>query len=263
VNLKTILARFESALGYQNLAEEMVLLPESKVPVSQKKSKLAKATKSINFIVGYNSSPQSQTALDITLWIAHQTRLVTTQEVTVQVVYVLDETPNIDGEDTCSLGVANPWAAGSKKKKLGGISALQCAAPAIALPPAEIPSVSQRATWIYPPYFRAIFCQNNEYEVADKLLWQARCLAEEWRGLFKAHLRIGRVATELRNVVELESANLLFLGCNSRNHPLVKQLGKNFPCCVLGIPAALSYPMDLGPEESLSNLQLAAAVPAR
>jgi hypothetical protein len=263
VNLKTILARFESALGCQNLAEEMLLLPESKVPVSKKKSKFAKPTKSVNFIVGYNSSPQSQTALDITLWIAHQTRLVTTQEVTVQVVYVLDETPNIDGEDTCSLGMANPWAADSKKSKLEGISGLNCAAPAIALPPAEIPSVSQRATWIDPPYFRAIFCQNNEYEVADKLLWQARCLAEEWRGLFKAHLRIGKVATELRNVVELESANLLFLGCNSRNHPLVKQLGKNFPCCVLGIPATLSYPMNLGPEESLSNLQLSTAMPAR
>ncbi|WP_293174520.1 MULTISPECIES: universal stress protein [unclassified Microcoleus] len=263
MNLKTILARFESALGCQNLAEEMVLLPESKVPVSKKKSKPTKPTKSINFIVGYNSSPQSQTALDITLWIAHQTRLVTTQEVTVQVVYVLDETPNIYDENTCSLGVENAWATKPQLSDLEEKSALYCAAPAIALPTAEIQSVSQRATWIDPPYFRAIFCQNNEYEVADKLLWQARCLAEEWRGLFKAHLRIGKVATELRNVVELESANLLFLGCNSRNHPLVRQLGKNFPCCVLGIPAALSYPMDLGPEESLSNLQLATAMPAR
>lgn len=256
MNLKTILARFESALGCQNLAEEMVLLPEQKVAVSKK-------SKSINFIVGYNSSPKSQTALDITLWIAHQTRLVTTQEVTVQVVYVLDEMPSIYDEDTCSLGVENPSAGGLKQSGLEGISALKCAAPAIALPPAEIPSVSQRATWIDPPYFRAIFCPNNEYEVADKLLWQARCLAEEWRGLFKAHLRIGKVATELRNVVELESANLLFLGCNSRNHPLVGQLGKNFPCCVLGIPAALSYPMDFAPEESLSKLQFATAMPAR
>jgi hypothetical protein len=262
VNLKTILARFESALGYQNLAEEMVLLPEQKVPVSQK-SKNPKSAKSINFIVGYNSSPQSQTALDITLWIAHQTRLVTTKEVTVQVVYVLEETPKIDDEDTCSLGVENPWATKPKLSDLEEKSALYCAAPAIALPPAEIPSVSHRATRIDPPYFRAIFCQNNEYEVADKLLWQARCLAEEWRGLFKAHLRIGRVATELRNVVELESANLLFLGCNSRNHPLITELGKNFPCCVLGIPAALSYPMDFGSEESLSKLQLATAMSAR
>ncbi|WP_293128720.1 universal stress protein [Microcoleus sp. bin38.metabat.b11b12b14.051] len=262
MNLKTILARFESALGYQNLTEKMVLLPEPKAPIS-KKSKLTKTTKGINFIVGYNSSPQSQTALDITMWMAHQTRLVTTKEVTVQVVYVLDESPSSDHEDTCSLGVETPRAIGQKPSDLEEISALKCAAPAIALPAAEIQSVSQRETWIDPPYFRAIFCGNNEYEVADKLLWQARCLAEEWRGLFKAHLRIGRVATELRNVVELESANLLFLGCNSANHPLVKQLGKKFPCCVLGIPEQLSYPRDLAPEESLSKLQFATAMPAR
>jgi nucleotide-binding universal stress UspA family protein len=252
VNLKTMLARFESVLGHQNLAEEMVLLPEPKLPISQK-SKSTQSAKAINFIVGYNGSPKSQIALDITLWIAHQTRLVTTKEVTVQVVYVLDESPNIYDEDTCSLGVENACAAWSKQSDREETSALKCAAQ----------SVSQRTTWIDPPYFRAIFCQNNEYEVADKLLWQARCLAEEWRGLFKAHLRIGQVATELRNVVELESANLLFMGCNSGNHPLVRQLGKNFPCCVLGIPAALSYPMDFRPEESLSKLQLATATPAR
>lgn len=259
MNLKTMLARFESALGYQNLAEEMVLLPEP-VP-SAKKSKVTKQAKSINFIVGYNSSPKSQTALDITLWIAHQTRLVTTQEVTVQVVYVIDEAPKSYGEDTCKFAVANALAAKPKVSDLEETFALNCAAPAIALP-TEISSVSQGKNWIDPHYFRAIFGQNNEYEVADRLLWQARCLAEEWRGLFKAHLRIGRVATELRNVVELESANLLFLGCDSANHSLVRELGNNFPCCVLGIPAALSYHMDVQPEESASKLQFATAMSA-
>lgn len=262
MNLKTILARFESALGYQNLAEEMVLLPEPKAPVS-KKSKSTKPTKAINFIVGYNNSPQSQTALDITLWMAHQTRLVTTKEVTVQVVYAIDPPPNSYGENTGNFAAINPWAAQPKMSDLEETFALNCAAPAIALPTAEIPSVSQRSTWIDPPYFRTIFGQNNEYEVADKLLWQARCLAQEWRGLFKAHLRIGRVATELRKVVELEAANLLFLGCNSGNHPLVRELGNNFPCCVLGIPAALTYQMDFQPEESLSKLPFARAIPAR
>jgi len=262
VNLKTILARFESALGYQNLAEEMVLLPEPKVPVS-KKSKSPNPTKYINFIVGYNSSIQSQIALDITLWIAHQTRLVTTKEVTVQVVYVLDETPKIYDEDTCSLGGKKSFAAKPQLSDLEKTSALKCAAPAIALPSAEIQSVSQRTTWIDPPYLRAIFGQDNQYEVADKLLWQARCLAEEWRGLFKAHLRIGQVATELRNVAELESANLLFLGCNSDKHPLIRELGNDFPCCVLGIPSALNDQIDFDPEESLSKLQFATAMSAR
>jgi hypothetical protein len=261
VNLKTMLARFESALGYQNLAEEMVLLPEPQLQ-RYEKSKATKQAKSINFIVGYNSSPKSQTALDITLWIAHQTRLVTTQEVTVQVVYAIDEAPKSYGEDTCKLAVANALAAKPKVSELEETFALNCAAPAIALPPTEISSLSPPKNWIEPDYFRAIFGQNNEYEVADRLLWQARCLAEEWRGLFKAHLRIGRVATELRNVVELESANLLFLGCDSGNHSLVRELGNNFPCCVLGIPAALSYQMDIQPEESLSKLQLATAMSA-
>ncbi|MEP6518428.1 universal stress protein [Microcoleus vaginatus] len=261
MKLKTMLARFESALGYQNLAEEMVLLPEPKVPIS-KKSKSPKQAKTINFIVGYNSSPQSQIALDITLWMAHQTRLVTTKEVTVQVVYVIDESSKSYREDTCQVAVANALAAQQKVSDLEETFALNCAAPALALP-TEIPSVSQQKNWIEPHYLQAIYGQNNEYEVADKLLWQARCLAEEWRGLFKAHLRIGRVATELRKVVELESANLLFLGCGSGNHRLVRELGNNFPCCVLGVPSALSYQMDVQPEESLSKLQLATTIPAR
>ncbi|MEG4519452.1 MULTISPECIES: universal stress protein [unclassified Microcoleus] len=261
MKLKTMLARFESALGYQNLAEEMVLLPEPKVPIS-KKSQSPKQAKTINFIVGYNSSPQSQIALDITLWMAHQTRFVTTKEVTVQVVYVIDESSKSYREDTCQVAVANALAAQQEVSDLEETFALNCAAPALALP-TEIPSISQHKNWIEPHYLQAIYGQNNEYEVADKLLWQARCLAQEWRGLFKAHLRIGRVATELRNVVELESANLLFLGCGSGNHRLVRELGNNFPCCVLGIPSALSYQMDFQPEESLSKLQLATTIPAR
>ncbi|MEG4204447.1 universal stress protein [Microcoleus sp. Pol7_A1] len=261
MNLKTILARFESALRYQNLAEEMVLLPEPQIAIP-KKSQSINSAKTINFIVGYNSSPKSQIALDITLWIAHQTRLVTTQEVTVQVVYVIDEAANSYSEDTGNFAVGNALAANPKVSDLEETFALNCAAPAIALSPTEIPSVFPGNTWLDPHYFQAVFGQNNEYEVADRLLWEARCLAEEWRGLFKAHLRIGRVATELRNVVELESANLLFLGCDSGNHSLVRELGNNFPCSVLGIPSALSYQMDVQPEESLSKLQFATAMSA-
>jgi len=257
VNLKTMLARFESALGCQDLAEEMVLLPEPKIPISQK----GKSAKSVNFIVGYSGSPKSQIALDITLWMAHQTRLVTTEEVTVQVVYALDKHQKNYCEDPGNFAGKNRRAGRQMLSYLEETPALNCAAPAIALP-AEIQSVSGRQTGLDRAYFPAISCQDNEYEVADRVLWEARCLAQEWSGLFKAHLRVGPVAAELRNAVELEAANVLFLGCNSVSHPLVQELGQNFPCGVLGIPSSLSYQMDFQPEESSSKLQLAAALPA-
>lgn len=246
MNLKTMLARFESALGCQGLAEEMVLLPEPKTRISRK----SESAKSVNLIVGYSGSANSQIALDITLWIAHQTRLVTTQEVTVQVVYVIDDTCNFAG---------NNWSIGqTAMSDLDAAPIFNCAAPAMALL-AEKQQVSQRANWLDRPYLQAIFGRNNEYEIADKVLWEARCLAEEWRGLLKAHLRIGRVAAEMRKVVELETANVLFLGCSSASDSLICELGNNFPCCVLGIPSRLTYSMDFQPEVSSNKRHLATA----
>jgi broad-specificity NMP kinase len=50
------------------------------------------------------------------------------------------------------------------------------------------------------------------------------------------HVVFGNLAKELKKVVQLETADILFLGCQSSNHPIIATLGKNFPCAVLGIP---------------------------
>lgn len=71
MNLKPILVRLQNAIGRDDLIEQMVLISTPETPVW----KQGQPEKSVNLIVGYNSSPNSHTALDIALLIAHQTRL--------------------------------------------------------------------------------------------------------------------------------------------------------------------------------------------
>ncbi|MBV8884541.1 MAG: universal stress protein [Chroococcidiopsidaceae cyanobacterium CP_BM_RX_35] len=85
MNIKLMLTRLQSALGSHDLVEQMVLLP-----MASPTADVAKSTKSLNLVVGYNKTPGSQTALDLTLWIAHQTRLATREQVTVHIVYVAE-----------------------------------------------------------------------------------------------------------------------------------------------------------------------------
>lgn len=212
-----MLARLQGAMGLDDLIEQMVLLPPASSP-----SDWAESTKSVNLVVGYNSSPSSQTALDITMWIAHQTRLATQKQVTVQVVYVVDDNQNVfrSESDASSASIQRLCLEFPAACALSATSVLTQPRP-------KTLAARSRMTSL------------DLFEQADYILWQARSLAAEWRGSFIAHLRFGCVSAELRKVVESESATLLFLGCESVNHPVVQKLGSNFPCSVLGIPTML------------------------
>jgi nucleotide-binding universal stress UspA family protein len=217
VKIKPMLVRLQSATGRDDLIGQMVLLPEPKTPFCVNITE----AKSVNLIVGYDASPNSHTALDIAFWMAHQTRLATNIEVTVQAVYVVENNHSSQYANVLSFAKTVPT--------------LEC----------PVSEVSQFATPVLTPVkFPEIKPRLHTNPVthlqqADKILWQARSLAEEWQGSFKSHLRFGCVATELKKVVESEAADVLFLGCKSVNHPMIRTLGSNFPCAVLGIPSRL------------------------
>lgn len=247
MNIKPILVRLEGAMERNNLIEKMVLLPE--VPASV--SNLAKSSQSVNFVVGYNASPRSQTALGLTMWIAHQTRCATQKQVTVQVVYVVDENQSSPCPDAFNLTNVNSSSIARLPSKVPASSMPRnCITSIITKPSPHKVKVASKKTSKKSRRSKTTFSQSDWFEQADRILWQARCMAEEWRGSFKAHLRFGEVAAELRAVVEAEAATFLFLGCHSIEHPLVEKLGTNFPCAVLGIPRGLS--LEAG-ENSLSG----------
>lgn len=232
-----MLVRLEGSMDRNDLIEEMLLLPENASAVN----KLDSATKPINLIVGYNASPQSQTALDLTMWIAHQTRLVTQKSVTVQVVYVLEDNPDFTYPNVLKTAAISRSSKYHLSSSLSKLSTYQKSATSdLTKSKLQKLAIDQQMKSGKQRRQKLTFSKDELFEQADRILWQARSLAEEWRGSFKAHLRFGDVATQLREVVESESATLLFLGCNSVNHPLVQKLGHNLPCSVLGIPTKLS-----------------------
>ncbi|MBW4426893.1 MAG: universal stress protein [Nostoc desertorum CM1-VF14] len=204
-----MLARLQSAVGRDDLIEQMVLLPEPKEPFFNKPQR----EKAVNLIVAYDASPNSHTALDIAFWIAHQTRLATNAEVTVQAVYVI--------EDNQSSQYSNILTFPEQQPQLER----------------HITEISKSATQVLTqPQLQTVV---TPLQQADIILWQARSLAEEWQGSFKSHLRFGVISTELNRVVESETADILFLGCKSVDHPMIEALGSNFPCAVLGIPSCI------------------------
>lgn len=212
-----MLVRLQSAIGRDDLIEQMVLL-------SPKTSSTEKAqpTKSVNLIVGYNSSPNSHTALDIAFWIAHQTRLATNVQVIVQAVYVVEDNQKSQYLDVFHSEIHQPSLACpvnyASKSTTSVLSEPKLTSNALSLETKLVDTHTQ----------------------ADRILWQARSLAEEWQGSFKAHLRFGCVAEELQKVVKLEAADILFLGCQSINHPIIQTLDSNLPCVVLGIPNCIN-----------------------
>lgn len=214
-----MLARLQDSMGLNDLIEKMVLHSPASSPSDRD------TTKSVNLVVGYNSSSSSQIALDITLRIAHQTRLATQKQVTVHVVYVV----NLNQINKC------PDVFSSADQNSASIYRSL-----------EVPTCALRSTTLVlnPPIPKSLVARSTMssldlFEQADHILWQARTLAAEWRGSFIAHLRFGCVSQELKKVVESETATLLFLGCDSVNHPVIQKLGSNFPCSVLGIPTTL------------------------
>lgn len=253
-----MLVRLQGALGLPGLIDQILLLPQrspaSRQPAGAKMTSgrrspkrrsqadqtpvsnvVGDADQPINLIVGYNSSPKSQTALDLTLWLAHQTRLASRRQVTVQVVYVVSPTSCLD-----SISAVPDFRQVTATGKLAGdrgshagTSVLESpyAAATATLTNSDAPADLQLAD--YP------LCQAQQFEQADRILWQARCLANEWRGSLKTHLRFGQVAKELRSVVKEESAALLWLGCDRADNQIVWELGAKFPCPVLGVPSEL------------------------
>lgn len=217
MKIQPILARLQSTIGRDDLIEQMLLLPETQKSFSQRVSH----SKSANFIVGYNGSPESHTALDIACWIAHQTSLATNYQITVQAVYVVEEKFNHQSLDIFKVSENQAqleYQLGNTSKSVAwGLN-------------------RSKGTAILPQLERE---SRTSLQEADRIIWQAKTLAEEWQGSFSSHLRFGNVAKELKKVVQLETADILFLGCKSTDHPMIETLGKNFPCAVLGIPNCL------------------------
>jgi hypothetical protein len=229
VNLSSMLARLQVTLDRTDLTERLILWePRAHQHYSLKGASFSTPRRTIsvaasietsvetsveasyNLVVGYSGSLKSQAALDLTLCLAHQTRLATGKPVTVQVVYVVEE-PEIP-----AFTAVTPTPIGRRNRERTSVLAM----------PSPRKTVTQEAN-----------DRASQFEQADRILWQARCLAEEWRGSLKTHLRFGEIAEQLTQVTEAEGANLLILGCESCRLPLIHQMvHQDLSCTILGIP---------------------------
>jgi nucleotide-binding universal stress UspA family protein len=207
MKVKSMLMRLQTALQVENLSKQMLLIPGEPMFLSPATAP-NKEPKGTTIVIGYNDSPNSRTALDFALWMAHQTRLASRTQVMVHVVYVLNQEVSV-GMPCRSSGAGTA----TLTRPATSLTGVREVAPAVSL--------------------------NKLLEEGDRILWQARSLGDQWRGSLEAHLCFGDVATELCRIVEAESADLLFVGCSSDRHALIQQLTPRFPCPVLGIPTEL------------------------
>lgn len=202
MNLKPILARLQNTLGSQDVHNLILRMPTGYQTQNNT------SERSLNLVVGYNGSPDSQAALDLALLIAHQTRLATQNQVTIHVVYVLDDV---------QIELLTKVSSSSKAFRRGQKKSV----PVTTLPGTQALATNSKTVLLAQ---------------ADEILWQARCLAEAWKGTFVAHLRFGSLAPELKNIVETETADILLLGCHSQNSLVIRQLDPSLSCAILGIP---------------------------
>lgn len=213
--VKSILARLESRLDFDGLAEQLLLLQGD---VSTRV--LSSSTQPINLVVGYSGSEKSQVALDLTLWMAYQTRLATSRQIIVHVVYVIEPIQSMHQLLASSLAeIQEEWsspAAIAQRHQPMGQTAL-----AVEVNAGMDPRLAQL----------------KAYEEADRVLWEARAFAEKWKGDLSTHLRFGQVAEELATVLDVEEADALILGCVSADQPLIRSLKGCCSCPVVGIPA--------------------------
>lgn len=218
-----MLARLQMTLDRTDLTERLILseprthsLQSAALQIPTLQSTGLSVEQGYTLVVGYSGSLRSQAALDLTLCLAHQTRLATGKPVTVQVVYVVEEEAEAPLYAPAALVPAISEPVGRRNRTRTSVLAM----------PVSRKTVTQEA------HDRA-----SQFEQADRILWQARCLADEWRGSLKTHLRFGSVAEQLAQVVEAENASLLILGCESCRLPLIHQIVRqNLSCTVLGIP---------------------------
>lgn len=249
-----MLVRLEHALDCPDLARQMVLVPCA----TRTGHSLSSSTAEVHLVVGYHGSARSQTALDLTLWIAHQTRLATGRAVKVHVVYVADReraleqahtpdailstsdvchameqlagTGDVHQPETWALEPRDCWQ--SIESVMSSTVSYRASATAIAGDRAHVSPTSTAA-------LDTTDWQLHQFEKADRVLWQARNLADEWRGSLETHLRFGRLSDELRTVARQLGATAVVIGCSSPTDAVVRSLDHDLPCPILGIPTQL------------------------